>query len=210
MSQKEEEAGLRKHEYFTTVIYYCQLMLASQQWCKAFQVLFYQIYWEIWYQFSSRKQQWKLRYRLGVQLFHLKILWGFSSYTNVFIYIYISSKILCFPWALQNTAEHLKFSMNLAPHQGNSIPPLTNGDRKPFLIYTKSHSKLEFCDYWKQKDSMLKQELLSKPSRIRNRLLQPLENPVLTVPCVAVRCSSRHCFSWAGTWNRTMERPDLD
>lgn len=89
MSQKEEEAGLRKHEYFTTVIYYCQLMLASQQWCKAFQVLFYQIYWEIWYQFSSRKQQWKLRYRLDVQLFHLKILWGFSSYTNVFLYIYI-------------------------------------------------------------------------------------------------------------------------
>lgn len=50
---------------------------------------------------------------------------------------------------------------------------------------------------------MLKQELLSKPSRIRNRiLLQPLENTLFMVPRVALRCSSRLCFSWA----RNMEQ----
>lgn len=41
----------------------------------------------LWVYFS-RKQQQKLRYRLDVQLFHLKILWVFFfSYTSVFIYI---------------------------------------------------------------------------------------------------------------------------
>lgn len=51
--------------------------------------------------------------------------------------------------------------MNLAPHQGNSILPTNKWGQEAILnLHKVTQQVKEFCVYWKQKDSTLKQELL--------------------------------------------------